>query len=106
MNTLYYAKMQLDVVFVSHPMNTSAELLKEAEKFLKEEARNINSSLRAIPSLVIKEIESLKDIPKDWHDALAWGQNPDSDELSVSDLFLKSNKEYQEYIRLKKKFEG
>lgn len=50
--------------------------------------------------VVIQEITSQEDVPKDWREASLWGID---DELNA--LQFLEDPEYMEYLRLKKKFE-
>lgn len=94
---LYHAAIIHEVVFCSK--EHGFELEGEAEHFMEEQGKFFQ------PKLEIKEITSEYEIPKDWKDdALIWG---DDSERTASQ-FLKENgdSEYQEYLRLKSKYEG
>lgn len=94
---LYVASITHEVVFCADTRGN--ELEGEAEHFLEEQDKTFS------PPLVVKEITSESEIPKDWQgDALIWG---DDSERTASQ-FLKENgdSEYQDYLRLKAKFEG
>jgi len=90
---LYLATKTITVMFLCDDKKDS---YKEAETFANEECKNI------VPErLVVKEIKSMREIPKEWSGPeLLWGTD---DEITARD-FIK-DPEYEEYKRLKEKFE-
>ncbi len=93
---MYYAKKLVDVCFTFDDTNSVTHLHREADRFLDEEVRHhVPESFSVVP------IEKLNDIPKNWWEAIYYGENA-HDNL-VAD-FLQDT-EYKEYLRLKAKFE-
>lgn len=94
---LYHASIVHEVVFCTD--SRGFELEGTAEHFMEEQGKTFQ------PKLEIKEITNESEIPEgDWRkDALIWG---DDSERTASQ-FLADNKdsEYQEYLRLKAKYE-
>lgn len=97
MKKVYYAKKEIDVVFLSDKEGFALE--KEANKFLIEESKN-----HKISPLLIKELKTVSDVPNDWRDALIWGSDEEED-LSVAEALSDPDPEYKEYLRLKEKYE-
>lgn len=94
---LYHASIVHEVVFCTD--SRGMELEGEAEHFMEEQGKTFQ------PKLEIKEITKESEIPADWQDdALIWG---DDSEITAAQ-FLRENTdtEYQEYLRLKTKYEG
>lgn len=91
---LYLATNVVTVMFLCED---GKDLRKEAAHFVKEESNNY------VPDrLTVKEITSLKDIPPEWSgDQYLWGV--DGDDLTARDFI--EDPEYEEYKRLKAKFE-
>lgn len=99
---LYWARVLHEVVFVSEESPNSSNLKSEAESFLEEQDASF------IPPMVVTEITSKEEIPDDWKgDALIWGtQELETDEMTANQFFDEyGDAEYQEYLRLKSKFE-
>jgi hypothetical protein len=94
---LYVASILHEVVFCSD--ERGFELEGEAEHFMEEQDKTFQ------PKLVIREITQESEIPKDWQgDALIWG---DDSEITASHFFKQHvDSEYQEYLRLKTKYEN
>lgn len=94
---LYVATKTYEVVFVSE--SGLAGVKSEAEEFMEEQNKTFE------PPVEVKEITSKEEIPADWREdyTLIWG----SDEEMNAAQFLegKGTSEYQEYLRLKAKFE-
>lgn len=98
MKKLYYATKGMDVVFAS-AANGEA-LQKEAEKFLKEEEES-NHFFKT----EIKEVKSIEDVSENWRvtGTLIWGVDG---ELSVEEALISLDPEYDQYLKLKRKFEN
>ena len=78
-------------------------LREAAKRYFEEEDRNHAPYNKETVSL--KEITLVEDIPKEWREcALLWGTN---DEITATGFLTQQNSdpEYQEYLRLKEKFE-
>lgn len=95
---LYIATINADVVFYSECKFASFELKCDAIKYLKTEYPN-NMADR----LKIKQISCLNDIPDDWKEAYLYGVD---NKITAQEFFLKEDEEYQQYLKLKEKFEG
>lgn len=73
---------------------------ENARKFIAEEEKN-----RFAPrNLQVQQINTHQEIPKEWkNDNLIWGTE---DEITAEGYLIELGQEYQEYIRLKAKYEG
>ncbi len=89
---LYLATKTITAMFLSYE---DKNLNKDAANYIECENNNIDTN-----RMVVKEITSKKDVPKEWYDANLWGTDEEINPLS----FLE-DPEYIEYLRLKKKFE-
>lgn len=90
---LYLATKEVTAMFLCYD---ESSLMKNANKFLAEEERNM------VPGRVsVKEIKLIDEIPAEWRKGgLLWG----TDEEITPEDFLQ-DPEYLEYLRLKAKFE-
>lgn len=105
MKKLYYAVLSplapLDVVFVSDYDLTDYSLQIKAKNAFREQERE-NARLY---DYKIIEPKSLEEIPKEWHNAVVYGQKEEEEELTPEIYFDKSkDPEYEIYLRLKEKF--
>ena len=106
MKKLYYYQRTLDVVFYSEEISP-IRIVNEGDAFLIKELETYANTERVG---VFKELNCINDLPNGkWLDAIPWGSNDDDDDddddYCVRDLLLKTDKEYEEYLRLKAKFE-
>lgn len=97
---LYRASQAYDVLFACEP---SEHLRSVARKFLIEEDRYNNKE-----NISIEEITDESEIPEAWKNAIIWG----CDEEMTPVIFLSEQKtvfdqkEYEEFLRLKKKYQN
>lgn len=96
MNKMYIIKAvsSNSAVFVADEHLNEISLRRKAIAFLQEEATNYHP-------IEIKEVKKLDDLPKDWWEAIYYGDNPN--EECPADFL--QDPEYKTYLRLKKKFE-
>lgn len=100
MKKLYQALTQQEVLFLSSTIEPSL-LRKEGEKWCKEQ-----EAYGPFKNTVsVSEITSVDEVPTDWRKSgtFLWGIN----EEITAEQFLqqKYDPDYQEYLRLKEKFE-
>lgn len=94
MKKLYLATKTITAMFVSDAKDSGVN----ASKFIAEEEKN-----RFAKHIEIKEITTRQEIPKEWiGDAYLWGTE---DEITAEGWISELGKEYQEYLRLKAKYD-
>ena len=95
MKKLYLAKTEIQTMFVSDELNIHSH----AKQFLGNELANLDDKISVV------EITNYKNIPKAWKGNVfcVWG----SEENTTATEFLRrhESKDYQEYLRLKAKYE-
>jgi hypothetical protein len=105
MRRLYWGKKVCDVVFILS--DDDGMDLEEAAQFYINEQDGCGGFHYPI---TVKEITVLKQVPQGWKGGtLVWGTQ-DKEELTAEQFLKqqvtnKKSSEYQEYLRLKKKFE-
>lgn len=96
---MYFASKTITVVFQSElSPDEPYGLQKEAEKYIKEESKNIDPD--TVPCL--KEVNSFLEVPVKWRHVLFYGANED---ITCAEYFAKSDKDYQEYLKIKEVYE-
>ena|ERR1700676_3581144 len=101
MKKLYLATRNVSTMFIAPDYFKTKDLEAEAERFLDEEIKCRGKS--TLFPIDVKEITSIQDIPKEWQgDVYLWGYDG---ELTPTDFLSSYNDEYQEYLRLKAKYE-
>ena len=99
MKAVYYATKHIDICFVCNDLNLDSELYRYADRFLDQKGRNYDPS-----RITFKKLKSLDEVPENlryldlYGDISQEGQTPNQ-------FFATKDPEYQEYLRLKKKFE-
>jgi len=95
---LYLATKTIKVMFLCPSNYSTQSVLKEANHFADEEGKNIVDG-----RIKIEKITKIEDIPEEWRgDAYIWGTD---EEMTATDFLGQEDDEYQEYLRLKKKYE-
>lgn len=94
MKKLYLATKTITAMFVSNAEDNGVN----ASRFIAEEEKN-----KFAKHIEVKEIAANQEIPKEWRNgALLWGTE---DEISAEDWISELGQEYQEYLRLKAKYD-
>jgi hypothetical protein len=112
---LYYAKMEIDICFLSaqttdtnQPLNQDVSLVNEALEHFKDEIDSRNTD---VPSII--EVTSEEQVPTIWLDSVAWDKDEPNVETNtksvrylIKDIQRKEElREYAEFLRLKAKFD-
>lgn len=103
MKKLYLATINFNTIFVS----TEADQKSGAKRYAEEEF-SWNGLKETLKRVEVKEIACVQEIPQEWSDgALIWGTE---EEITAANWLdqnqpKQSDSEFQEYLRLKAKYE-
>lgn len=101
MKKLYLVKQIINVMFVSDSDEEGRVLDDEARFFLDEYWEN-----GTLNEFEVQEVTSLEQIPSEWRNGcLLYGTHKQDTPEVFLNRISSNNTEYQEYLRLKEKFE-
>jgi hypothetical protein len=92
---LYKMKVQIETVFNCLD-NKTYEAAKDA---MAKEGISCNN-----PNFIVKEIEKLEDIPKDWKNSIPWGEQENGEEKTCSEIIKEELARLDKYEQLRLKF--